>query len=197
MRCAAAVAPLRLEPRDDAEQVTQALLHEPLRVEERRGQWALVLTVYEYAGWIRWDLLEEGQGELPPPSGADPLELARRYLGAPYEWGGLTAAGIDCSGLVHIAHREAGLIVPRDAWQQERAGRPVLSGEERLGDLATYGDGAHADHVAFVLAGGAILHATARDALGVVEEPEPPELAARRRMVVRLGQIVVSTEGYV
>jgi gamma-D-glutamyl-L-lysine dipeptidyl-peptidase len=187
MRCAVAVAPLRLEPRDDAEQVTQALLHEPLRVDGRRGGWARVVTAYEYGGWIREESLEDSVGELPPASGAKPLEVARRYLGAPYEWGGLTAAGIDCSGLVHIAYREAGLIVPRDAWQQEAAGAPVPFGEERPGDLATYGDGARADHVAFLLGDGAILHATARDALGVVEEPEPLELAVRRRMVVGLG----------
>ena len=35
MRCAVEVAPVRAEPRDDAEQVTQALHGEPLRVEER------------------------------------------------------------------------------------------------------------------------------------------------------------------
>jgi cell wall-associated NlpC family hydrolase len=53
------------------------------------------------------------------------------------------------------------------------------------GDLATYG-AERADHVAFWVAEGWILHATSREGLGVVEEPEPEELRARRRLVVRL-----------
>ena len=186
MRCAAHVAALRRYPDDEAEQVTQALLREPLRVEERRGGWALVVTAYDYAGWVRVESLEEGEGELPPPVDAEPLELAREYLGSPYEWGGLTAAGIDCSGLVHIAYRGAGRLVPRDSWEQEAAGEPVAPGEERPGDLLSYGNRERADHVAFVLDEGWILHATAREDLGVVEEPEPPELTARRRRIVRL-----------
>ena len=36
MRCAVDIAPIRAEPRDDAEQVTQALAGEPLTVDERR-----------------------------------------------------------------------------------------------------------------------------------------------------------------
>ncbi len=44
MRCAVDVAPLRAEPEDASEQVTQALLGEPLRVEERRAGWARVVT---------------------------------------------------------------------------------------------------------------------------------------------------------
>ena len=44
------LASVRAEPRDDAEQVTQALLGEPLRVEDRRGAWAQVTTVYDYPG---------------------------------------------------------------------------------------------------------------------------------------------------
>jgi gamma-D-glutamyl-L-lysine dipeptidyl-peptidase len=188
MRCAVPVAPLRLWPSDRAEQVTQVLLHEPLRVDDLRGRWALVSTVYEYSGWVRLEHIEEGAGVLPPPEGVEPLELARGYLGAPYEWGGLTAAGIDCSGLVHVAYRRAGLIVARDAWQQEAAGLPVPSAECRPGDLVTYGlPEKVTDHVAFWLGNGRILHSTARDGLGVVEEPEPPELVARRRAVVRLG----------
>ena len=111
------------------------------------------------------------------------VSLARSLLGARYEWGGLTAGGIDCSGLVHLAFRLAGLAVPRDAWQQEEAGEPVSAGEERLGDVVTYGgDGARVDHVAFWLGDGLILHATARDGLGVVEEREPEELRRRRRL---------------
>jgi hypothetical protein len=53
MRCAVDVAPMRAEPRDDAEQVTQALRGEPLKVLERRGGWARVITAYDYPGWLR------------------------------------------------------------------------------------------------------------------------------------------------
>jgi cell wall-associated NlpC family hydrolase len=74
--------------------------------------------------------------------------------------------------------------VPRDSWQQEEAGAPVAPGEERPGDLVTYGE-QRADHVAFWAGEGQILHATARDGLGVVEEREPEELRRRRRRVVR------------
>lgn len=185
MRCGIPVAPLRREPDDAAEQVTQALLGEPLRIAERHGGWARVVTAYDYPGWVRIEQLEEGEGELPSPAGTQPLSLARAYLGAPYEWGGLTRAGIDCSGLVHIAYREAGVLVPRDSWQQEAAGAPVDAGAERPGDLCTYGAG-RADHIAFWLGEGRILHATGRDGLGVVEEREPTELGARRRGVVRI-----------
>jgi cell wall-associated NlpC family hydrolase len=53
------------------------------------------------------------------------------------------------------------------------------------GDLLTYG-GERADHIAFWLGQGRILHATAREGLGVVEEPEPADLRARRRVAVRM-----------
>jgi gamma-D-glutamyl-L-lysine dipeptidyl-peptidase len=189
MRCSVPVSSLRREPDDGAEQVTQALLGEPLRVEEQEGGWARVVTAYDYAGWMKVEHLEEGDGAFLAPAGSEPLDLARAYLGAPYEWGGLTAAGIDCSGLVHIAYREAGVLVPRDSWQQEAVGELVSPGFERLGDVVTYGDSGRADHVAFLVANGRILHATARESLGVVEESEPPELAARRRAIVRLDHL--------
>ena len=54
------------------------------------------------------------------------------------------------------------------------------------GDLVTYG-GDVADHIAFWLGDGRILHSTGRDdGIGVIEESEPASLRARRRKFVRL-----------
>ena len=44
--CGVDVAPVRAQPDDASEQMTQALRGEPLRVEERRGTWARVVTAY-------------------------------------------------------------------------------------------------------------------------------------------------------
>jgi cell wall-associated NlpC family hydrolase len=186
VRCAVDVAPVRAEPRDDAEQVTQALRGEPLHVEERAAGWARVLTAYDYPGWVRDEALEEGRGELAADAAGTPVEVARGYLGTRYLWGGLTEQGIDCSGLVHIAYRRLGKIVPRDADQQEDAGVGVADLEP--GDLVTYGEPDEpADHIAFWLGDGRILHSTGREnGIGVLEEPEPDDLRARRRKLVRL-----------
>jgi cell wall-associated NlpC family hydrolase len=100
----------------------------------------------------------------------------------------MTERGIDCSGLVHMAYRRVGRLVPRDAAQQEAAGEPLSEQDLRPGDLITYGDGeGSATHVAFWLGEGRILHSTDREGVnGVVEEPEPDALRARRRRLVRL-----------
>jgi gamma-D-glutamyl-L-lysine dipeptidyl-peptidase len=180
--CTVDVAAVRADPRGDAERVTELLRGEPVRVEEHRAGWTRIRTAYDYPGWVRDEELAAG-------ATGDPVEEARHFLGTPYLWGGLTERGIDCSGLVHIAHRRIGRLVPRDADQQEEAGTPVAETDLRSGDLITYAeDGAtRATHIAFWVGDGPILHSTQRDGVnGVVEEPEPPELSAMRRRTIRL-----------
>jgi cell wall-associated NlpC family hydrolase len=191
LACALDVAPIHREPDPTSEQVTQALRGEPLAIEERRSGWARVRTAYDYPGWVAEAALggEPGDGWLPRETGGDPVDEARSYLGAPYLWGGMSDRGIDCSGLVHMAFRRTGRLVPRDADQQEEAAAEVDETEARAGDLATYGQPGieGATHVAFWLGNGRVLHASDRDDVhAVVEEDEPEEYRTRRRRIVRL-----------
>jgi gamma-D-glutamyl-L-lysine dipeptidyl-peptidase len=191
LACALDVAPIHREPDPASEQVTQALRGEPLTIEERHRGWARVRTAYDYPGWIAEAALggEPGDGWLPRATGGDPVDEARSYLGTPYLWGGMSDRGIDCSGLVHMAYRRTGRLVPRDADQQEGAAAEVDESAARPGYLVTYGrDGVDgATHVAFWLGEGRILHASDRDGVhAVVEEDEPEAYRTRRRRFVRL-----------
>ena len=176
--CTVAAAAVRAEPADDAERVTELLQGEPVAVEERRAGWARIRTVYDYPGWVREEDLAGIDG--------DAIEQARRYLGTPYLWGGMTERGIDCSGLVHMSYRWLGRLVPRDADQQEAVGTFVEESDLQRGDLITYGSET-ATHIAFWLGEGRILHSTEREGVdGVIEEIEPDNLRGQRRRLIRL-----------
>ena len=91
----------------------------------------------------------------------DFVAVAERFLGVPYLWGGKTAFGLDCSGLVQVALTAAGMSCPRDSDMQEQAlGAPT-------GTAADFADVQRGDlifwkgHVAIVRDAATLIHANA------------------------------------
>lgn len=98
-------------------------------------------------------------GHLAPANemAADWVEVAERFLRVPYIWGGKTASGLDCSGLIQTAMQAAGMACPRDTDMQERGvGRAVDSRNLQRGDLVFW-----KGHVGVMLDASRLLHANA------------------------------------
>lgn len=112
----------------------------------------------------RSGFLETGSLEDLPagtPAGEDLIERARRFLGIPYIWGGTSAKGFDCSGLVKRVFSMEGMETPRDADQQSVTGSPVDEESPREipeGALLFFGEGGRVTHVALSLGGGMFIH---------------------------------------
>jgi cell wall-associated NlpC family hydrolase len=84
----------------------------------------------------------------------DPVAVAEGFLGAPYLWGGDSRAGLDCSGLAHVAFHACGAQIPRDSDLQFDALSPIQREEARRGDLVFW-----KGHVAILTGPGRIIHA--------------------------------------
>jgi cell wall-associated NlpC family hydrolase len=94
---------------------------------------------------------------------AELVATARRFLGVPYLWGGMTARGIDCSGLASRVYHVNGVELPRDADLQfdDPNAVPVPRKGLRPGDLLFFGkDAKHISHVGMYLGGGRFINAT-------------------------------------
>ncbi|XZF13984.1 C40 family peptidase [Chitinophagaceae bacterium MMS25-I14] len=84
------------------------------------------------------------------------------FMHAPYQWGGRSVAGIDCSGLSQMVYKLCGIKLPRDAWQQALEGETVdFLQHARCGDLAFF-DNAEGKivHIGILLDEATIVHAT-------------------------------------
>ncbi len=127
-----------------------------VRVEAREGRFAKL----EGEGWVVEDLLSPiGQFEI------DPADVAVRYLGAPYLWGGRESLGLDCSGLIQQALYACGRACPRDTDQQQALGEPVEQPALWRNDLVFW-----RGHVGIMLDAHTLLHANAHHMM-VAQEP--------------------------
>lgn len=215
------IVPLRREPFDRSEMVSQLLFGETFRVVEDYKNWLRINTTFDsYEGWIDRKLvtaLEElpssslhtvtnhivratktGEkfpillspgsdiynysaanhsftlanrsytlSELPCINGTNNvrdeiIRLASQYINTPYLWGGRSAFGIDCSGLVQVVLKMIGITMPRDAYQQVSIGETIdFPSMAAPGDLAFFDNEEGAIiHVGIIADGLTIIHSS-------------------------------------
>jgi hypothetical protein len=109
------------------------------------------------------------------------------FFGSPYEWGGVTPWGVDCSGLVQTTFSARGITLPRDSAQQVFHGAAVSLDAIRPGDLLFFKGESTAGitHVAFAGEADTLVHSTLACGGMLVEPWLPSSRAAglRERLV--------------
>ncbi|GAA2744246.1 hypothetical protein GCM10009868_21160 [Terrabacter aerolatus] len=168
---------------------------------EGAGSWSQVLAPWQlspeeprgYPGWVPSAHLSPvaDTGPTPQPTADlvptvpsdhgthEPLDHpavteARRHIGLPYLWSGVSPHGFDCSGLVLHAWRRMGVVVARDAYAQAGFAAPVELDEVRSGDLYFFArSGRRIHHVGIVVRPGRMVHAS--ETGGVLVEEDLPD----------------------
>lgn len=94
------------------------------------------------------------------------IDLAKKFLGMPYTWGGTSSYGFDCSGFTQMLMRQRGYVMPRDAgpqaaWTQLES---VERGSLQPGDLLFFGSSAsRITHTGMYIGDGLFIDATTHE----------------------------------
>ena len=132
-----------MEPSEDSQTICDLVGGDVMRVALKgekavtKGKWAQVVLPSGKTGWVMKEdiriLGDRVDIRKDDPSSqlisAEKMEAiiasAHQLLGVPYFWGGMSAKGVDCSGLVRISAIMNDVLLPRNASQQIFCGTPV------------------------------------------------------------------------
>lgn len=91
------------------------------------------------------------------------VNAANKYIGTPYVWGGesMTEGGMDCSGFVYNALKDAGYNIGRTTAQGYRSiGKTVSKANMQPGDLVFFGNSDKATHIGIYIGNGKMIHSS-------------------------------------
>jgi len=89
------------------------------------------------------------------------IKTAKRFNGTPYQWGGKSPGGIDCSGFTQTVFKSVGIQLPRDAYQQAEYFKEsqINIGNAKEGDILFFTENKKVSHVAISLGVKDFIHA--------------------------------------
>lgn len=102
------------------------------------------------------------------------IATAKRYIGTPYRFGGVTPKGFDCSGYVQYVFQRHGVSLPRSADAQFKVGKSVRPAALKSGDLvffSTYEKGA--SHCGIYVGDGKFIHVSSSKGVRIDELKDP------------------------
>ncbi len=83
------------------------------------------------------------------------------WQGTPYQYGGLSPNGIDCSGFVYLTFKNSlGTIIPRTTRAQSRQGKVILQNKLQVGDLVFFNTKKATRHVGIYIGDKEFIHAS-------------------------------------
>ena len=99
------------------------------------------------------DVLEQSRQQI--------RQIAVRFIGTPYQWGGTTPEAFDCSGFTRYVYAKMGVRLPRTAREQFKVGKVIKSGKWKTGDLVFFDmKKGYVSHVGMYLGENAFIHAS-------------------------------------
>lgn len=145
----------------------EAILETVPDAAQHDARWLKVRLVNGETGWVQ----HGDAGQKPAPLSIDEtLQLAHRFLGITYTWGGVSSLGFDCSGFTQMLVRQRGIEMPRDAdLQADWSGVTAVDRNDlQPGDLLFFGsNAARITHTGMYLGQGQFIHDTTHDHPGV------------------------------